>query len=115
MPDEKKKRAPKSIDQTIADLEARLEKARSKRDEVTTHIKVVIGSIVLKKAAEDALFAKRLLPILQEGITRDSDKAATAGLLKAIQEKAETYVAPPPKPAAPPTTTQGGFAPRTGG
>lgn len=74
----------RDIKQQIAELEARLARAREKDRARDTRCKIIAGAIVITEALKDPARARRLVQLFDTHVTRDVDKAAIADLVQQL-------------------------------
>lgn len=77
-----------TIQQKIAETEARLQRLKAKAKATETRRKIIVGSILINDALKDGRRAKYLAERIRSGLTRDIDKKAVADLLVLLDEKA---------------------------
>ena len=78
----------KTIDQQIADAEARLARLREKSRKKETRHKIIVGALVLNEASRDAKIAAWLLKQIDAKVTRDVDKADIAAVVDDLRKVA---------------------------
>lgn len=78
----------KTIDQQIADAEARLSRLREKSRKKETRHKIIVGALVLAEASKDAKIATWLLKQIDAKVTRDVDKADIAPVVDELRKVA---------------------------
>lgn len=74
----------RDIKQQIAELEAKLARAREKDRARDTRCKIIAGAVVITEALKDPGRARHLVQLLDTHVTRDVDKAAIADLVKQL-------------------------------
>lgn len=84
----------RDIKQQIAELEARLARAREKDRARDTRCKIIAGAIVITEALKDPSRARRLVQLFDTHVTRDVDKAAIADLVKQLHGVAAQATTP---------------------
>jgi len=72
---------PRTIDQQIAEAEAKLARLKKKAKANETRRKIIVGSVVITDALKDANAARSLAALLRRTVTRDIDKKEIADLL----------------------------------
>jgi len=77
-----------TIQQKIAETEARLQRLKAKAKADQTRQKIIIGSILINDALNDPRRAKYLAERVRTGLTRDIDLKAVAALLDQLDSKA---------------------------
>jgi len=80
----------KTIDQQIADAEARLARLREKSRKKETRHKIIVGALVLTEASKDAKFAAWLLKQIDAKVIRDVDKTDIAPVVDDLRKVVET-------------------------
>lgn len=78
----------KTIEQQIADAEARLARLREKNRKKETRHKIIVGALVLAEASKDAKIAEWLLKQIDAKVTRDVDKADIAPVVDDLRKVA---------------------------
>jgi hypothetical protein len=78
----------KTIDQQIADAEARLARLREKSRKKETRHKIIVGALVLSEASKDAKIAAWLLKQIDAKVTRDVDKTDIAPIVDDLRKVA---------------------------
>ena len=78
----------KTIDQQIADAEARLARLREKSRKKETRHKIIVGALVLSEASRDAKIAAWLLKQIDAKVTRDVDKTDIAPVVDDLRKVA---------------------------
>jgi hypothetical protein len=78
----------KTIDQQIADAEARLARLREKSRKKETRHKIIVGALVLSEASKDAKIATWLLKQIDAKVTRDVDKTDIAPIVDDLRKVA---------------------------
>jgi hypothetical protein len=78
----------RTIDQQIAEAEAKLQRLKKKAKASETRRKIIVGSVVITNALNDADTARRLAALLRRSVTRDVDMKEVAGLIGALDAKA---------------------------
>lgn len=76
----------KTIEQQVAEAEAKLARLREKSRKKATRQKIIVGSTVIAAALNDRKLAKQMLDLLTKAVTRDVDKADIAPLVQDLQE-----------------------------
>ena len=76
----------KTLEQQMAETEAKLARLREKSRKKDTRQKIIVGSTVISRALSDHKFAQQMLDLLAKAVTRDVDKADIAPLVEALQE-----------------------------
>ena len=78
----------RTIDQQIAEAEARVARLKKKAKASETRRKIIVGSVVISNAMQDADTARRLAALLRRNVTRDVDKKELTDLLANLDSKA---------------------------
>jgi len=77
-----------TIEQKIAETEARLQRLKTRAKASETRRKIITGSLVITHALKDPQQAKALAVILRAGLTRDIDRKYLEPLMKLLDAKA---------------------------
>jgi len=77
-----------TIQQKIAETEARLQRLKTKARADQTRRKIIVGSLIIANALKDPRQAQALAGILRQGLTREVDTKAIADLLAQLDAKA---------------------------
>jgi len=77
-----------TIQQKIAETEARLQRLKTKARADQTRRKIIVGSLIIANALKDPCQALALAGILRQGLTREVDTKAIADLLAQLDAKA---------------------------
>lgn len=78
----------RTIEQQIAEAEARVARLKKKAKASETRRKIIVGSVVISNALQDADTARRLAALLRRNVTRDVDKKELADLLDNLDARA---------------------------
>jgi len=78
----------RTIDQQIAEAEARVARLKKKAKASETRRKIIVGSVVISNALQDADTARRLAALLRRNVTRDVDKKELVELLGLLDNRA---------------------------
>jgi len=78
----------RTIDQQIAEAEAKVARLKKKAKASETRRKIIVGSVVISNAMQDADTARRLAALLRRNVTRDVDKKELTDLLTNLDSKA---------------------------
>lgn len=76
-----------TLEQKIAEAQAKLARLKDKARSEDTRQKIVVGAAVISQALRSASLAGRLLAILEAEPLRDHDKKAVAGLIDKLKAK----------------------------
>lgn len=79
----------RTIDQQIAEAEAKLARLKTRQKASETRRKIIVGSVVISDALKDPVAARALAAILRRAVTRDVDLKEVAGLLADLDAKAD--------------------------
>ena len=78
----------RTIDQQIAEAEAKVARLKKKAKASETRRKIIVGSVVISNAMQDADTARRLAALLRRNVTRDVDAKELVDLLEKLDAKA---------------------------
>ena len=78
----------RTIDQQIAEAEAKVARLKKKAKASETRRKIIVGSVVISNALQDADTARRLAALLRKSVTRDVDTKELVDLLASLDAKA---------------------------
>ena len=78
----------RTIDQQIAEAEAKVARLKKKAKASETRRKIIVGSVVISNAMQDADTARRLAALLRRNVTRDVDAKELTDLLANLDAKA---------------------------
>lgn len=78
----------RTIDQQIAEAEAKVARLKQKAKASETRRKIIVGSVVISNAMQDADTARRLAALLRRNVTRDVDQKELVDLLANLDAKA---------------------------
>lgn len=78
----------RTIDQQIAEAEAKLARLKARQKANETRRKIIVGAIVTTEALKDPKIARWLASALRKRATRDVDQKEIAGLLTELDTKA---------------------------
>ena len=78
----------RTIDQQIAEAEAKVARLKKKAKASETRRKIIVGSVVISNAMQDADTARRLAALLRRNVTRDVDAKELTDLLDNLDTKA---------------------------
>ena len=71
----------RTVDQQIAEAEAKLARLRTRAKASETRRKIIVGSMVISNALKEPDKARALAAMLRRTVTRDVDQKEIAGLL----------------------------------
>ncbi len=78
----------RSIDQQIAEAQAKLNRLKSRQKAADTRRKIIVGAVVTTEALKDPKIARWMAGTLRKTSTRDVDLKEVAGLLDELDAKA---------------------------
>ena len=78
----------RTIDQQIAEAQARLARLRTRAKATETRRKIIVGSVVISNALKEPDKARALAAMLRRTVTREVDQKEIAGLLADLDAKA---------------------------
>ena len=78
----------RSIDQQIAETQAKLNRLKSRQKAADTRRKIIVGAVVTTEALKDPKIARWMAGTLRKNVTRDVDLKEVAGLLDELDAKA---------------------------
>ena len=78
----------RSIDQQIAEAQAKLNRLKSRQKAADTRRKIIVGAVVTTEALKDPKIARWMAGTLRKNVTRDVDPKEVAGLLDELDAKA---------------------------
>lgn len=78
----------RSIDQQIAEAQARLNRLRTRAKATETRRKIIVGAIVTTEALKDPKIARWMAATLRKNATREVDQKELTGLLADLDAKA---------------------------
>lgn len=78
----------RSIDQQIAEAQARLNRLRTRQKAAETRRKIIVGAIVTTEALKDPKIARWMAATLRKNATREVDQKELTGLLADLDAKA---------------------------
>ena len=79
----------RSIDQQIAEAQARLNRLRTRAKATETRRKIIVGAIVTTEALKDPKIARWMAATLRKTVTREVDQKELVGLLAELDAKAQ--------------------------
>lgn len=83
----------RTLEQKIADAEARLARLKERVRKVDTRQKIVVGAVVVHEALSAPEKARSLLDLLEREVTREVDQTALRPLLAKLREVGARTVA----------------------
>ncbi len=78
----------RTIDQQIAEAQARLNRLRTRAKATETRRKMIVGAIVTSEALKDPKIARWMAATLRKNATREVDQKELTGLLADLDAKA---------------------------
>ena len=78
----------RTIDQQIAEAQARLNRLKTRAKATETRRKIIIGAIVTTEALKDPKIARWMAATLRKNATREVDQKELTGLLADLDAKA---------------------------
>ena len=80
----------RTIDQQIAEAQARLNRLRTRQKATETRRKIIVGAIVTTEALKDPKIARWMAATLRKTVTREVDQKELVGLLADLDAKAHS-------------------------
>ena len=80
----------RSIDQQIAEAQARLNRLKTRAKATETRRKIIVGAIVTTEALKDPKIARWMAATLRKNVTREVDQKELVGLLADLDAKAQS-------------------------
>ncbi|OJH43007.1 hypothetical protein [Paracoccus sp. SM22M-07] len=78
----------RSIDQQIAEAQAKLNRLKSRQKAADTRRKIIVGAVVTTEALKDPKIARWMAGTLRKNVTRDVDLKEVTGLLDELDARA---------------------------
>ena len=78
----------RTVDQQIAEAQARLARLRTRAKATETRRKIIVGAIVTTEALKDPKIARWMAATLRKNATREVDQKELTGLLADLDAKA---------------------------
>ena len=78
----------RTIDQQIAEAQARLNRLRTRAKASDTRRKIIVGAVVTTEALKDPKIARWMAATLRKNVTREVDQKELVGLLAELDAKA---------------------------
>ena len=78
----------RTIDQQIAEAQARLNRLKTRAKATETRRKIIVGAIVTSEALKDPKIARWMAATLRKNATREVDQKELTGLLADLDAKA---------------------------
>lgn len=76
----------RSVDQQIAETQAKLARLKQRQKAGETRRKIIVGSVVISNALREPDKARALAAMLRRTVTREVDQKEIAGLLEELDE-----------------------------
>ena len=80
----------RTIDQQIAEDQARLNRLRTRAKASETRRKIIVGAVVTTEALKDPKIARWMAATLRKTVTREVDQKELVGLLAELDAKAQS-------------------------
>ena len=80
----------RTIDQQIAEAQARLNRLRTKAKASESRRKIIVGAVVTTEALKDPKIARWMAATLRKNVTREVDQKELVGLLAELDAKAQS-------------------------
>ena len=80
----------RTIDQQIAEAQARLNRLRTRAKASETRRKIIVGAVVTTEALKDPKIARWMAATLRKNVTREVDQKELVGLLAELDAKAQS-------------------------
>ncbi|MDQ1902857.1 hypothetical protein RAH32_20795 [Paracoccus sp. WLY502] len=80
----------RTIDQQIAEAQARLARLRTRAKASETRRKIIVGAVVTTEALRDPKIARWMAATLRKTVTREVDQKELVGLLAELDAKAQS-------------------------
>lgn len=80
----------RTIDQQIAEAQARLARLRTRAKASETRRKIIVGAVVTTEALKDPKIARWMAATLRKTVTREVDQKELVGLLAELDAKAQS-------------------------
>lgn len=77
----------KTIEQQIAEAEAKLARLREKERKKDTRRKIIVGALVISEALNDPKMAKWLAKMIDDKVTKDVDRTDIAQLVEDLKAR----------------------------
>ncbi len=78
----------RTIDQQIADAQAKLARLKTRAKASETGRKIIVGSVVISNALREPEKARALAALLRRAVTREVDQKELVGLMAELDEAA---------------------------
>lgn len=80
----------RTIDQQIAEAQARLNRLKTRAKASETRRKIIVGSVLTTEALKDPKIARWMAATLRKNVTREVDQKELVGLLAELDAKAQS-------------------------
>ena len=77
-----------TIDQKLAELEARRARLLDKKRKQNTRQKIIVGALILTEAEDSPAAARKVLDLIAAKVTREVDQKALAPLVESLRKVA---------------------------
>ena len=77
---------PRTIDQQIADAQAKLARLKTRQKASDTRRKIIVGATIIPAAFKDKKLARYLVRLLETSLTREVDKQDAEPLLDELRK-----------------------------
>lgn len=78
----------RSIDQQIAETQAKLARLKQRQKAGETRRKIIVGSVVISNALKEPEKARALAALLRRAVTREVDQKELVGLIEDLDQAA---------------------------
>lgn len=78
----------RTIDQQIAETQAKLARLKERQKASETRRKIIVGSVVISNALKEPEKARALAALLRRAVTREVDQKELAGLMEELDQAA---------------------------
>lgn len=80
----------RTIDQQIAEAQARLNRLKTRAKATETRRKIIVGAVVTSEALKDPKIARWMAATLRKTVNREVDQKELVGLLAELDAKAQS-------------------------
>ena len=80
----------RTIDQQIAEAQAKLNRLKTRAKASDTRRKIIVGAVVTTEALKDPKIARWMASTLRKNVTREVDQKELVGLLAELDAKAQS-------------------------
>ncbi|WP_243614821.1 hypothetical protein [Shimia aestuarii] len=78
----------RTIDQQIAETQAKLARLKERQKASETRRKIIVGSVVISNALKEPEKARALAALLRRAVTREVDQKELVGLIEELDQAA---------------------------